>query len=226
MRRVKTSALTALSAACICAGIVFLQNKLTALSLETPVSGSMAYVPQSEKIKPWLLGFHTAVADYLWIRTTIYFGGQLQGNLQFPYLMHMIDIVTRLNPRFYPAYEFGGLMYSKICGNPKASIIMLQRGVCAHVEKKWKLYFYLGMLYHEYYGDNASAALYIAIAAQLPGAQSLKLTRLAASLYEKADKESQDTGFLSLLYSASENPEVRRFLFDKLNAQAPLQGVY
>lgn len=106
-------------------------------------------------------------------------------------------------------------MFPKVCGNTKAAIVLLQRGISENIEKKWKLYFYLGMIYHEQYGDNATAALYSAIAAQLPGAPSVKLANLAASLYKKGGNETQDARFLSLLFASSENPEVRRILFGK-----------
>jgi hypothetical protein len=204
--------------ACIYGTIVCVQNKLSAISASAKVPSSMAYLPESEKIRPWLLGFHSAFADYLWIRTTIYFGGHLMGDREFPWLIHMVDIITRLNPRFYPAYEFGGLMFSKICNNPEAAKIVLQRGISANIEKKWKLCFFLGMLYYERYFDCQNAAVYIAIAAQLPGAPAQKLTSLAVSMYNKVPGLAQDGRFLALLYTTSENPEVRRFLLEKLNA--------
>jgi hypothetical protein len=175
----------------------------------------MTYLPESEKIRPWLLGFHAAIADYLWIRTTLYFGDHLLGDQEFPWLTRMIDIITRLNPRFFPAYEFGGLMFSKIFNNPEASKIILQRGISANVEKRWKLYFYLGMLYYERYDDCGNAALYSAIAAQLPGAPAEKLMSLATALYNKSPDRAFSGQFQELLYAASENPEVRNFLLNK-----------
>ena len=196
--------------------IVCVQNKLSAMSASAKVPASMAYLPESEKIRPWLFGFHSVFADYLWIRTTIYFGGHYMSDREYPWLIHMVDIITRLNPRFYPAYEFGGLMFSKICNNPGASKIVLQRGISANIEKKWKLYFFLGMLYYEQYEDFKSASLYTAIAAQMPGAPAQKLMNLAVSMYNKIPGLAEDGRSLALLYTASENPEVRRFLLEKL----------
>jgi hypothetical protein len=194
-------------------GIIFLQNRLSAISKTFQVPPSMAYLPESEKIRPWLLGFHTAFADYLWIKTTLYFGSHLLGDHQFPWLVHMVDIVTRLNPNFYPAFEFGGLLVPEICNNPNAGRIILERGVCAPFEKKWKLYFYLGMLHYKYFNDYEKAALCIATAAQLPGAPKDKLSSIAESMDKKAASLRSAEQFM---YSTSENPEVRRFLGDKI----------
>jgi hypothetical protein len=201
----------------IFASIVFMQNELSKLSYTSKVSPSMAYLPRNEKIRPWLLGFHTVFANYLWIKTTIYFGGHLLSDRQYPWLVQMIDIVTRLNPHFYPAYEFGGLIIPEICHNPDAGRIILERGVCAVLEKKWKLYFYLGMLQYKYFYDDKKAALNFAIAAQLPGAPAEKLINLAKHFFTESYGSSQTDQILMLIAAASENPEVRRYLINQLH---------
>jgi hypothetical protein len=205
-------------------GIVVLQNKLSAMGKQYTVPPSMAYLPESEKIRPWLLGFHTAFADFLWIKTTLYFGGHLLGDKQYPWLIQMIDIVTRLNPVFYPAYEFGGLMVPEICKNPVAGRIILERGVCAPVRKKWKLYFYLGMLNYRYFGDFEKAAVCLATAAQLPGAPVDKLTRLVGGFTRRSFGEAMGDQFLTMMYTTSENPEVRRYLMNKIKG-SPAAGM-
>ena len=39
----------------------------------------------------------------------------------------MVDIITRLNPYFYPAYEFAGIMIPITCNNPEAARVILER---------------------------------------------------------------------------------------------------
>ncbi len=203
-------------------GLIFLtQNKLSAMSNALQPPPSMAYVPESEKIRPWFLGFHTAFADFLWIKTTIYFGSHLLGDRQFPWLLKMIDMVNRLNPYFYPAYEFGGLLVPEICHNPQAAKIILERGVCSKLDKKWKLYFYLGMLNYKYFNDYPRAAVCIATAAQLPGAPVEKLSSIAESIFSKSAGSAQGELFMRFMYSTSENPEVRRYLNNKFKARRP-----
>lgn len=224
MRRGSTIIACIAFLACLYGADFLVQNKLSEISASVKVPRSMAYVPESDKIRPWLLGFHTVYADYLWIRTTLYFGGHLMGDRDFNWLTRMIDIITRLNPRFYPAYEFGGLLLPKICKTPEVSKIILQRGICANIEKKWKLYFYLGMLYFEQYDDYENAARCIATAAQLPGAPARKLIGLAVALHNKSPGPANNGQFLALLYNTSENPEVKRFLLEQLKALSIVQG--
>ena len=223
MRRRKIVFAIAILLCAVFGGIIFFQNRLSVMSKTFQVPPSMAYLTESEKIRPWLLGFHTAFADFLWIKTTLYFGSHLLGDRQFPWLVHMVDIVTRLNPYFYPAFEFGGLLVPEICNNPVAGRIILERGVCAPLEKKWKLYFYLGMLQYKYFNDYEKAALCIATAAQLPGAPKDKLSSIAESIYKKASPSRSADKLLMFMYATSENPEVRRYLRDKIK-ETPIGG--
>jgi hypothetical protein len=191
----------------------YTRGKLNAISAAHPVPDVMAFLPSSDRAKPFFIGFHREYAVLLWIRTTIYFGSHIMGDGNFPWLVSMIDIITRLNPEFYPAYEFGGLMLPKFCNNPDAARIILERGIASKVEKKWKLYFYLGMLYYEKYKDNVSATICIVTASGLDGAPEKKLSALARALYMKTSDTEKNGRFLDLLYGASENPEVRKHVF-------------
>jgi hypothetical protein len=222
MRKVKAIVAACAFIVVIFGGIIVLQNKLSAAGKTFQVPPSMAYVPESDKIRPWFLGFHTAFADFLWIKTTIYFGSHYLSDRQYPWLVHMVDIVTRFNPGFYPAYEFGGLLIPDICKDPYAGRIILERGVCTHVEKKWKLYFYLGMLYYKEYRDFDKALVCIATAAQLPGAPVEKLSNMAENLIKRTSGSQSADQFLTFMYSTSENPEVRRYLINKIKGTSTI----
>lgn len=223
MGRLRQWVLTIGAIAVIFGSIVALQNRLTLQSRSLHTFQNMTYLPESDRVRPWFLGFQTVVGDYLWIRTTLYFGGHLLKDRQYPWLINMVDMVTRLNPHFYPAYEFAGLMIPEVCGNLEAAKIMLQRGISASIENKWKLYFYLGMLYYQYYDDYKNAATFIATAAQMPNAPAKKLASLAATFFSRAHAEKNAEEFAYVLYNISENPEVRRYLLEKMSQPGKAQ---
>jgi hypothetical protein len=216
LQRRSTSVAAVAAAACVWCMIVFSQNRLTEVRLHNTVPSSMAYVPQTEKIRPFLVGFHSVYADYLWIRTTLYFGGHYLTDRQYPWLVHMVDLVTRLNPRLYPAYEFAGLILPEVCKNPAAARIILERGISSTVEHKWKLYYYLGMIYYRYYDDRGMAATCIACAATQKNSPGFKLAGVAAAMFKKAGRPEEGRELLDLVYSLSENPEVRRYIQGKI----------
>jgi len=208
---------------CFCAffvwgSIVFTQNKLTHLRKGLWAPSSMTLFPQSEKIKPYLMGFHTAYANYLWIRTTIYFGSHFITDQQYEWLIHMVDIVTKLNPNFYPAYEFAGLIIPDVCNNPKAAQIILQRGISSNIDRKWKLYYYLGMIYYRYFNDKKTAALMISQAAMQKNSPGYKMAGIAASLFKKSGSPEEGLELLYFLHNTSENPEVKKFIEGKIKS--------
>jgi hypothetical protein len=205
-------------------GIVLINKRLTAMRAASPVLESMAYLPGSERITPFMLGFNTTYAHYLWIKTVIYTGDHIGGDRQFGWLIQMVDMITRLHPHFQEAYEFAGLMIPDLCGNPDAAMIILQRGINVYGDTKWNIPFYLGMLYYKYYKDNERAAAYISIAAQAPSEHRGKLAALAATFYNKADKGGDALGVLAFLYETSENPEVKRHIAAKMEELAEKSG--
>jgi hypothetical protein len=198
--------------------IAFSQSRLTGIRLKNPAPSSMAFIPQTEKIKPFLMGFHTVLADYLWIRTTLYFGSHALTDKHYPWLIHMVDLVTRLNPRCYPAYEFAGLMIPDVCKNPGAARVILERGVSANIDESWKLYYYLGMIYYRYYDDRKMAGTYLACAVTRKNSPGIGLAGIAAAMFKKAGRPGEGRDFLELVYSLSENPEVKRYMLGKLQA--------
>jgi hypothetical protein len=207
---------TTLCCAALWFGVLHVQNRLTEARTAFVAPASMAFVPHSEKIRPYLLGFHTAYADYLWIRTTLYFGSHYMTDRKYEWLVHMVDLVTRLHPNFYPAYEFAGLMLPDVCRNPDAARIILERGVSSNVEKKWKLYYFLGMVYFRYYDDKQTAALCMTRAVTQPNAPGYKLAGIAAAMFKKAGRSEEGREFLDFMYSTSENPEVKRYILNKI----------
>ncbi|HEX2955740.1 MAG TPA: hypothetical protein VHO70_02845, partial [Chitinispirillaceae bacterium] len=142
---------------------------------------SMTYLPSNERIKPFLLGYETSFANYLWIRTILYFGHHYLGDHDFRWLDTMVDIISKLNPYFYPVYELSGLMLPEMTGNIDLARIMLERGIFYLGDKKWNPAFYLGMIYYKYYNDKVTAAQYFTIALNAKNAPSRKLIRLANS---------------------------------------------
>jgi hypothetical protein len=129
----------------------------------------------------------------------------------------MVDIITRLNPQFYPAYEFAGLMLPNFAGNADAARIILNRGLNNLVDKRYKMAFYLGYLYYNSYHDYAQAANYMAMAASTPGRPAF-YAGLTATFYQRAGQLDMARDFLQSLYQTTENPTVKMTIEKKLAA--------
>jgi hypothetical protein len=195
----------------ICCSVA-LQRSIVSSYGTTMSEESMTYLPSNERIKPFLLGYETSFANYLWIRTVLYFGHHYMGDHNFHWLDNMIDIISKLNPYFYPVYEFSGLMVPEMTGNIDLARIILERGIFYLGDKKWNPAFYLGMIYYKFYHDKVTAAKYFTIAINAKNAPSKKLISLANSFLTKADNVDQSLAMAAFLYESSENPEVKKYL--------------
>jgi hypothetical protein len=202
------------------AALVPLQMHLTKLRRPAWNRPSMAYLPQGETIKPWLMGYHTTIASYLWIRTMLYFGEHATGDQDFTWLVHMVDMVTRLNPHFYPAYEFAGLILPEKCDASGAGRVILQRGLTTFGNRNWRIPFYLGWIYYRHEGDTALAAEYIAMAGHSEGVPPY-IAGFSATLFTRTGQTERAQQYLVALHAAVQNPAVRAVVRKKLDQLAP-----
>ena len=196
--------------------ITLTKTRITEIRGTEPKPQSMAYLPGSEKVRPLLLGYHNTYAHYLWIRTVIYFGSNLITGQRFPWLIQMIDIITRLHPHFYPAYEFAGHLVPAYSDNPDAARVILERGMIHLGDTRWNIPFILGMHYYRYHDDYETAARFFSIASGIPGAPSERLGTLAATFFHRSGRDSEGLELLYFLYETSENPSVRQHLLKKI----------
>ncbi len=196
--------------------INLLQTNLQRITGSQWKQESMTYLPKGEGAKGAFLGFETTVAHYLWIRTVLYFGSHVITDKQYPWLIDMLDIITRLCPYFYPAYEFAGIMVPEVCRNPAAARILLERGLTHLGAVKWNIAFYMGTIFLKYYDDRKTSAHYMARAALTPGAPREKLASMAHTFFTQAGSFEEGLQFLYFAYETSDNPEVKRYLAEKI----------
>jgi hypothetical protein len=174
-------------------------------------------VISSPDIIPYLLGFETVFADYLWIKTVLYTGENMTGDNNGEWLKSMIEAVNMLNPPFYPSYEFAALMLPNITDDWEASRLILENGI-PHVNgsKERFMYFYLGWIYYTRYRDYERAATLFAYSAKYPDSPP-HWARLSATALNEAGKTRQAIEFLQDLYESSDDPQVKKKLREKIN---------
>ncbi len=215
MKKVLVSFLIILAGAVLYTSLFATQQKLTSLKDDSWLKEHMSYLPQTETIKPFLLGFSTTYANYLWIRTMLYFGEHYETDKDYTWLVTMVDMVTRLNPYFYPAYEFAGVMIPSLNNNPDAARIILNRGITHLGTTRYSLPFYLGWLYYDKYRNYEQAAQFLSLAAHSKNAPPF-YAALAATFYTNAGKKDYALQFLYTAYYSSENPAVKNMVRDKI----------
>lgn len=205
-----------LLAALLLGAVVPVQGYLTASKDASWFRERMSYLPKTDKVAPYLLGYRTTLAAYLWIRTMLYFGAHYDRDRDFRWLTTMVNMVTRLNPHFYPAYEFAGVILPAVGDDPDAARVILERGLTHMGARQYRIAFYLGWLYYDRYRDYGRAGDYLGLAATHEDAPPY-LAGLAAGSYHDAGRTDMSIQFLLGLRESTRNPSVRRVVERKLD---------
>ncbi|MDY6863775.1 MAG: hypothetical protein SV062_12415 [Thermodesulfobacteriota bacterium] len=174
----------------------------------------LMYLPGGQYLKPLTLGYTSLVSDFLWMKAVIYFGGHYVTDKSYPWLYHILDLVTTLDPYFKFPYEFGGIILSIEEGNVEKSNMLLKKGI-KYFPSYWRFYNYLGFNYFYYLKDSKKAAHYIKIAATLPDHPGY-LPYLAASLMTSGGETESAILFLMEIYRNTKDERIKENILKKI----------
>jgi tetratricopeptide (TPR) repeat protein len=168
---------------------------------------SPVYLPRAEYLRPMSLGWANVLADVLWFRAISYFGEHYRSDRTYPWLAHMCDLVTDLDPKAAHVYRFAGVILPWEAEQVEAGIRLLEKGTRAFPDS-WVLHYYLGFNHYFFRDDPERAIESLDAAARLPGAHE-SVARLAAVLAAHQYGPETTLGFLEELERNVESAEVR-----------------
>ncbi len=170
----------------------------------------LTYLPSGKILKPMAMDLDEAVADMIWIDGMIYFADAYLGKKTYQWLWHFLDIVTILNPRFYQAYEFGGVVLTKEKSELPKTLYLLDRGI-AEFPTDWRLRVYAAMAQLSLDSNYVKSAEYLKPIALVPDIPN-HIRTLAAALLSKGGGQRMALAFLVDCYVRSEN-QINREIF-------------
>lgn len=182
----------------------------------------MSSVITSPESKRFMLGYSSVVADWVWIKTMLYFGGNY-GKNDLPWLQSMIESVIMLNPGFFPPYEFAGVLMPEITGDYEFCRKILLQGIGRVKDGEHRLHFYLAYMYYTHYKDYRAAAHHMAYAATSEYAPPF-WKKFAATLYDNSGDRDHSLEFLYAIYESTESPTVKEQLKKKIESILAGQG--
>ncbi len=201
-------------------GAYKMNNQLRELPLNR--QERMSGVITSPESKRFMLGYSSVVADWIWIKTMLYFGGNY-GKNDLPWLKKMIESVIMLNPGFFPPYEFAGVLMPEITGDYDYCRTILLSGIGRVKDGEERLEFYLAYIYYTHYKDYKAAADHLSHAATADFAPPF-WKRFAATLYDNAGDRDRSLEFLYAIYESTESPTVKEELKKKIETILAGQG--
>ena len=154
-------------------------------------SDPRVFVPSAQFFEDFSPSFRTSIADAYYLYMVQYYGEHIETDRRLDSMAALVDLVTRLSPRFTRAYQFGTFALLDANEGAKAYEI-LQRGAEADPDD-WRLPALAGFLVYGF-GEGETkdsiAAEWYARAAAVEGAPPY-LARLAAALTAKGGEKEK-----------------------------------
>jgi hypothetical protein len=173
------------------------------------------FVPSPRFYMDFSPSFRTTIADAYWLQTVQYYGQHINGDRKLGLLAGMLDLVTRLSPRFKQPYLFGSFALVD-AGQIRKGYDLLVRGAQA-LPDDWHVLTMLGAYVYEYArnADKARVAAEwyqkaaavagspawvprVAAALLAKGGEAQKAELLWAQVYGSGDRYSQQKAIAGL----------------------------
>ncbi len=179
------------------------------------------YLRSTTVLRRLSLGYTGLLADIYWTRAVQYFGEQHHnGSGDFRLLAPLLEVTTELDPRLFPAYQFGANFLAPKppsgAGLPGSALSLMKFGI-EHNPGQWRLYYNLGFLYYTELKDYAKAADAFAQGAKLPVTTEY-MGILAARMAQHAGDFETARMLWYTTYNSTKEPSVRQNAVEHLLA--------
>ena len=154
------------------------------------------------------------LADILWMRTSYYFGQHLLTDRNYPYLLHMLDLITDLSPDWIQPYFFGAVILPSETENVEDGFYIIDKGLLFHPDN-WQLWFFKGVYLWQIKNDFLGASDALNKASQLEDAPAY-LINLAASFATKAGNRALAGSFLKEALKNVQDAIQRKMILKKM----------
>jgi tetratricopeptide (TPR) repeat protein len=179
------------------------------------------YISSPKMVKRASLGFDGLVACIYWTRAVQYFGHRhYDREHTYNELAPLLEITTALDPKLFPAYQFGASFLAPAppngAGQPDRAIHLMEYGI-EHNPDNWQLYYNLGFVYYTELKDYKKAAEVFARGAEVPGAHPF-MRVMAAKTAEHAGDFATARMLWSAAYETSNESNIRKNAVEHLRS--------
>ena len=154
------------------------------------------------------------LSNVLWIRAMYYFGTHALTDRQYPYLFHLLDLITDLSPLWDHPYFFGAVVMPFEADAAEDGLYLIEKGLVYH-SNNWQLWFFKGFCLWKAFGDRISAAQALHRASLLPEAP-VYLAALSATFATQAGQKELALRFLDEARKNIHDPMHQKLLADKI----------
>ena len=214
---------TLLASACLAISLVacvLLLNRIDQIRPRETEQDAL-YVSSPKLVKRASLGFDGLMACIYWTRTVQYFGHRhFFRERTYNELAPLLEITTSLDPKLYPAYQFGATFLAPAppngAGQPDRAIKLIQYGI-EHNPDNWQLYYNLGFVYYTELHDYKKAGETFDRGSNVPGAHPF-MKVLAAQMAQHAQDYATARLLWIAAYQSTKEKDIRQNALDHLRA--------
>jgi tetratricopeptide (TPR) repeat protein len=154
------------------------------------------------------------LGDILWMRMSYYFGQHMLTDRDYPYLLHMLDLITDLTPGWIQPYLFGAVVLPSETESVEDGFYIIDKGLLFHPDN-WQLWFFKGFYLWQMKNDLLGASEALNKASQLENAPAY-LINLAASFATKGGHRALAVEFLKEALKNVQDATQRKMILKKM----------
>lgn len=168
--------------------------------------GELMYFPSGFALRTLSVGYHTPLADVVWLRFIQYYGEHRLTDARFDLMYHILDILTTLDPKFLYSYTLGALMLTHDARRPDQAEALLKKGMYSNPDE-WRIPFTYGFINYIFLKEYRVAQAYFRVASTKPNAPDMPKRWYAFITYLKLGDLRASLALWTDLYNNSKNPE-------------------
>lgn len=168
--------------------------------------GELMYFPSGYALRTLSVGYHTPLADAVWLRFIQYYGEHRMTDARFELMYHILDILTTLDPKFLYSYTLGALMLTHDAQRPDQAEALLRKGMYLN-PNEWRIPFTYGFINYIFLKEYRVAQTYFRLASIKPDAPDMPKRWYAFITYLKLGDLRTSLALWTDLYNNSNNPE-------------------
>lgn len=132
----------------------------------------LLFFPSGKFIHVIASGFDNLFADFIWIEAVVYFGEHRLTDRKYPYLYHILNVLTDLDQKFLPAYTIGGILLCDDVKRLDLSMKLLDKGMFKNPES-WEVPFVKGFIHYLYTKNYHEASKWFLISSMKENAPDM-----------------------------------------------------
>ncbi|MCK4528350.1 hypothetical protein KAW18_13335 [candidate division WOR-3 bacterium] len=161
----------------------------------------LLFFPSGRFVNGISSGFENILADFIWIEAGVYYGGHRMTDRRYPYLYHILDVLTDLDPYFISAYTLGAALLSDDVERTDLSMDLLNKGIYNN-PTSWEIPFIKGFIHYIYTKDYHEASRWFLLASKKEDAPDMVFKFATWTMVSGKGVEVALRLWLSIYYSS------------------------